>query len=93
MPAVESGGHAGRAHAGVHDRSHCGDTAHDIGSAVATGDGAQVIARQTYDVASVRGMVDELMSSGTLPSELVEAVCSPEVVSQIWSARITASKL
>ena len=47
----------------------------------------QAIARQTYDVASVRGMIDEMASSTSLPPELVEAVCSPDVVSQIWSAR------
>ncbi len=52
----------------------------------------QVIARQTYDVASVRGMIDEMASSVSLPPELVEAACSPAVVSQIWSARITAGK-
>jgi arsenite methyltransferase len=52
----------------------------------------RVIARQTYDVASVRGMIDEMASSMSLPIDLVEAVCSPEVVSQIWSARITARK-
>ena len=52
----------------------------------------QAIARQTYDVASVRGMIDEMASSTSLPPELVEAVCSPDVVSQIWSARITARK-
>jgi SAM-dependent methyltransferase len=52
----------------------------------------KVIARQSYDVASVRGMIDEMSSAVSLPAELAEAVCSPEVVSQIWSARITAGK-
>ncbi len=54
--------------------------------------GVEVLARQTYDVASVRGMIDEMQGSVSLPSELVDAVCTPEVVSQIWSARIIASK-
>jgi arsenite methyltransferase len=54
--------------------------------------GVEVIARQTYDVAAVRGMIDELEASASLPAELVDAVCTPEVVSQIWSARIIASK-
>ncbi len=54
--------------------------------------GVEVLARQTYDVASVRAMVDEMQASASLPPELVDAVCSPEVVSQIWSARIIASK-
>ncbi len=52
----------------------------------------QVIARQTYDVAAVRGMIDELSASVALAPELVEAACSPAVVSQIWSARIVASR-
>ncbi len=52
----------------------------------------QVIARQTYDVASVRGMIDELSASAALPPELVEAVLTPAVVSQFWSARIIAAK-
>jgi SAM-dependent methyltransferase len=52
----------------------------------------QVIARQTYDVASVRGMIDQLSASAALPPELVEVACSPEVASQIWSARIIAGK-
>jgi arsenite methyltransferase len=52
----------------------------------------QVVARQTYETASVRGMIDELASSVSLPPELAEAVCSPDVVSQIWSARIVAGK-
>jgi arsenite methyltransferase len=52
----------------------------------------QVIARQTYDVASVRDMVEEIALFASLPPELVEAACTPAVVSEIWSARITASK-
>jgi arsenite methyltransferase len=52
----------------------------------------EVIARQTYDVAAVRGMIDEMAASSGLPAALVDAVCTPEVVSQIWSARIIASK-
>ncbi len=54
--------------------------------------GVEVLARQTYDVASVRAMIDEMQASASLPPELVDAVCTPEVVSQIWSARIIASK-
>jgi arsenite methyltransferase len=54
--------------------------------------GVRVVARQTYDAASVRGMIAEMASSASLPPELVEAACSPDVLSQIWSARITASK-
>lgn len=52
----------------------------------------EVLARQTYDVAAVRGMIDEMRASQSLPAELVDAVCTPDVVSQIWSARIIASK-
>ncbi len=52
----------------------------------------QAIARQTYDVASVRSMIDEMASLVTLPTDLAEAVCSSEVVSQIWSRRIVAGK-
>jgi arsenite methyltransferase len=52
----------------------------------------QVIARQTYNAASVRGMIEEMASSASLPPELVEAACCPDVLSQIWSARITACK-
>jgi arsenite methyltransferase len=54
--------------------------------------GVEVIARQTYEVADVRGMLDELAGSAMLPADLVEVACSPQVVSQIWSARIIASK-
>jgi SAM-dependent methyltransferase len=52
----------------------------------------QVIARQTYDAVSLRGLLEETASPAGLPPELVEAVCSPEVLSQSWSTRITASK-
>jgi hypothetical protein len=40
----------------------------------------------------VRGMVEGLASPVSLPSELVQAVLSPAVASQIWSARIVARK-
>jgi arsenite methyltransferase len=63
------------------------DTMRDVGLS-----DVQVIARQTYDVASVRGMIAEMAPSASLPPELVEVACSPDVVSQIWSARITACK-
>ena len=45
----------------------------------------QVIARQTYDAASVRGMIDDMSAPAPLPPELVEIACSPAVVSQVWS--------
>lgn len=63
------------------------DTMRDVGLS-----DVQVIARQTYNAASVRGMIEEMASSASLPPELVEAACCPDVLSQIWSARITACK-
>ena len=55
--------------------------------------GVEVIARQTYDVAcSPRHDRRDGKPPPSLPAELVDAVCTPEVVSQIWSARIIASK-